>query len=116
MLLARLIPLGQPAPFSASAFPDSVYAYTATPHITFNSYPVTVTPSGGVAPYTHSWTPTVAPIKANDPTSGTTDFQYTGHGIASYDTVNFIDKVTDAVGHVVYVAVDVFMQSGGSPI
>lgn len=60
---------------------------------------VTATPSGGLAPYTYSWTRiSGSGINANTPSSATTSFQATGLSEDETRTATFRCTCTDSLG------------------
>jgi hypothetical protein len=65
-----------------------------------SSQSVTVTPFGGVAPFTYAWVRTSGDttITANTPSSGTSWFDVTGLALGEYNTAVFRCTVTDSTG------------------
>lgn len=82
---------------TASASPTSLYKSGPTASQTTAS--VTVTPSGGVSPYTYSWTLlTGATLTVNSPTAATTTFSKTGMISGDSFDATYRCTVTDSTG------------------
>jgi hypothetical protein len=86
-------------PLTATASPSAQIAISALSEIT--SAPVTVTPTGGLAPYTYSWA--VTSFAGTTPTIGnagfaTTDFSQINVGVGALHNCSFTCTVTDALG------------------
>lgn len=94
---------GTPAPsLSASASPSTVNG--ASPYATVTTASTTITPSGGVAPYSYSW----ARVSGNGSASGgqTCTFTHTFSGYPLQSTGGtFVCTVTDAVNNTTQVTV-----------
>ena len=82
---------------TASASPTSLYKTGPTASQTTAS--VTVTPSGGVSPYTYAWTLlTGATLTVNSPTAATTTFSKTGMISGDSFDATYRCTVTDSTG------------------
>jgi hypothetical protein len=81
---------------TATASPDEQTAFGTTASIV--SQPVTVTPSGGLAPYTYSWTASGLTISA--PASSTSKFTAPGLGRGEILEASVSCRVTDSLGTV----------------
>jgi hypothetical protein len=86
--------------FAASASPASVNGHGNGSATTAN---VTITPTGGTAPYFHAWT-LISHSNATNPTIGsaaaaTTSFTQTNIGAGEVDTATFRDTITDSAGN-----------------
>lgn len=105
----KLVYQGFPT-LTASASPDAV---SGAGGATVQTNQATVTPAGGVGPYTYSWACTsfsgaTAPY-AVSPSFATTNFRQNGSG-----TATFVCTVTDSLGHTATAAVTAtFTSSGG---
>jgi hypothetical protein len=85
---------GTPTGLTATASPDTQQASGTTASVT--SSPVTVTPSGGLAPYSYSWS---APgLVIVSPASATSKFTKTGLARGEDDFASVRCTVTDALG------------------
>lgn len=104
------------SPLSAVADPSDVFGFdSGTGTATTNS--TTVTPSGGVAPYSYSWavqsyTGSVEPIIGSSSTA-TSDFIQTGLGSGEYTFATFVCTVTDDDGATTQVSVGASFASEG---
>jgi hypothetical protein len=104
------------SPLEATASPENVFGFdigtgTATTDLT------TVTPTGGVAPYTYAWAVTtysggVAP-EADSPTLANTTFTQTGLSSGEYTNATFVCTVTDDDGATTEVPVGASFYSEG---
>ncbi|MES2782580.1 MAG: hypothetical protein V4657_07280 [Pseudomonadota bacterium] len=86
-------------PMTASATPNTVFGFTSGTG-TATSDSTTVTPVGGLAPYTYAWTlltfgSAITPT-ADSPTSATTTFTQTGIGIGDSTFAEWQCQVTDS--------------------
>jgi hypothetical protein len=104
---------------AASASPETVSGFTSGSG-TCTTNNVTVTPSGGVSPYTYAWAVVshdsgVAPT-ADAPSAATTAFSQTSIGANEYYSATFRCTVTDDLGDTTTVDVLAFFQDiGGGP-
>jgi len=81
--------------FGASASPTSLYASTSTSSATTGS--TTVTPSGGVSPYTYAWTLLSGDtLTVTSPTAASTTFSKTGLAEGDYFFATYRCTVTDS--------------------
>ncbi len=100
---------GSPGPLAATVSPDTVTGQgTGLRSRTVQSNPATVTPSGGIGPYSYQWTVSAGQIV--NPTSATTAFQASlppGQQIEA--TASCV--VTDFHGQTAAVAVDVILAN-----
>ncbi len=90
--------------FSASASPSNSvgYGYSGSTIIVTTPYPVSVTVSGGVAPYTYSWEPNDVSWEATNPTSSSTTFRSPPLAPGDDLTTVFRCLVTDSTSATTY--------------
>jgi hypothetical protein len=88
---------GTPTGLTATASPTEQTASGTTASII--SQPITVTPSGGLAPYTYSWTASALVISS--PTSATSKFTAPGLGRGEMLEAGVSCRVTDSLGSTV---------------
>jgi hypothetical protein len=86
-----------PTGLTATASPTEQTASGTTASII--SQPITVTPSGGLAPYTYSWTASALVISS--PTSATSKFTAPGLGRGEMLEAGVSCRVTDSLGSTV---------------
>lgn len=81
--------------FTLGISPASAYGYSNTSPVTSES--VTVTPTGGVAPFTYAWTKLSGSGSINSPTTATTTFNA---NVPDGDSLigNYRCTATDAIG------------------
>jgi hypothetical protein len=78
-----------------AASPESVSGVSTLGTVVTNG--TTVTPTGGVSPYTYAWTRVSGVGEISSPTSASTAFYYNAPGFANY-TGTFRCTVTDSLG------------------
>lgn len=86
--------------FSATVAPRSVYGYgySKVP-VTVSTTVTTVTPKGGVPPYTYAWSGSGAPWSIGSTTAQSTFFRRSGVGAGDSYNGTFTCVVTDAAGN-----------------
>lgn len=88
------------APLTASAAPETVSAFGSLSTLTTNA--TTVTPVGGVAPYSYLWALDTydgpAPPTVSSPTAATVTFTMTGLSLGETASAEWSCTVTDDVG------------------
>jgi len=86
-------------PMTASASPETVFGFSNGSGVATTDA-TTVTPSGGTAPYTYSWTvlsfDNATPPTADTPNAATTTFTQTGIGIGESYSATWQCEVTDS--------------------
>lgn len=107
---------GSSTAFSVAASPPVVSAYGssgAAANLTTSS--TTVTPTGGVAPYTYAWTQVGTPPYTwviGSAAAATTNFTCNSLGVGNSTSEDFLCTVTDAVGAKSTVVVPAYANNG----
>jgi len=92
--------------------PELAYGYGYSKgSITISTNSVTVTVSGGVAPYTFAWTGASGAWTIINPTSDTTAFRRSSVGAGTNDSRTFTCTVTDANGATSSITVDAYVEN-----